>query len=88
MSERSLNPIEIVALAVTVLLLVLFLTGCTTIEYGTFRYVSPPWERRFDRLEVLKDENGDLLVTIENYENKGAAPIVESAVRAAIEAAK
>ena len=66
------NIITAIILSAIAVLAAIFLAGCTTIEYGTFKYCSIGG-KRFEKLDVLKDENGDILVEITNYKNEDVA---------------
>jgi hypothetical protein len=63
------NIITAIVLGILAALAAIFMAGCTTIEYGTFKYQSIGG-RKFEKLEVLKDGNGDILVEITNYQNE------------------
>ena len=64
--------IECLAIIIWLFVLTVILTGCTTIEYGTFKYKSFGG-KKFEKLEVLKDGNGDILVEITNYQDEDTA---------------
>jgi hypothetical protein len=69
----------------------IFIAGCTTIEYdkeaGTVTY-SRLGGTEFDKLEIVRQDNGDLLLEIHKYNSEGASEIVGAAVKAAVEAAR
>ncbi len=80
--------------AFTILLtLALLLGGCMTrIQYNPVThdilYESPAWGKEFDSLSIKMLEDGSVEVTVNKYKHEGIGPIVEGAVRGAIQGVK
>lgn len=76
---------------VLLLTLALILGGCTTIEYNPqtqeVRYQSLGG-KSFDSLSILKRDDGSIEIIVNKYQHEGIGPIVEGAVRGAIQGVK
>jgi len=75
----------------TMIMIALVSSGCTTrLKWGDLALEIPVWpDRSFDRCEAeVVDPNGlKIKFVLINYDNAGIVPVVEAAVRAAVEGA-
>ena len=75
----------------TMIMIALVSSGCTTrLKWGDLALEIPVWpDRSFDRCEAeVVDPNGlKIKFVLINYDNTGIVPVVEAAVRAAVEGA-
>ena len=80
-----------IALIVITIAVVLSITGCTTIEYNPntqeVKYQSIGG-KSFDSLSITRLDDGSVEIVVNKYQHEGIGPIVEGAVRGAIQGVK
>ena len=93
MTEKNLSKLEWIVVVVILGLLALFvISGCTTVHYNPETHdvdvAVPPWGRKIKKIEVLRETDGSVIFTMEDYNSEAVGDIVGSAVEGAVRGMK